>query len=622
MKNKIQLLSIFCILLLFQSLKAQVPENYYSSANGYADAQLKDALHLILKNHVTLSYSSLPEHFKSTDWHPDGYYWDMYSSNKRTSYSGMNREHSFPKSWWGGIKNAAYSDILHLYPTDISANSARSNFPLGEVGKTSWDNNVIKVGTNTYPDGYRGTVFEPADEYKGDIARTFFYMVTCYQDYQWKNNAVNMLNQNTYPVFQDWAIKMLLEWHRQDPVSQKETDRNNAVYKVQKNRNPFIDYPELAEYIWGNNVGETFDFSNPGGDPDMPRVTIDNKNIQFKLENLGEENIQYVTVKGANLTENVSISLSGSSMFSTEVTSISKEELSSSEGFKLPVLYKPSAYGTHTATIEITGGGLDKSVEISLEGVLEAFEGVIYEASFASGIGDFNAVNVLGNENWEYNKDYKCMNISGYVSANKNNANEDWLVSASFDLSKISKATLSYNYTISKGRGNTVTEDYMKTHQTVWITDNYTGNPSTTNWTQLTNTIYPTGKDWNYVNESISLPQNICGSSKVVVAFKYVCDTDDSATWQINNLTITGATLLGVENDKIKDNIRVYTTPGYLNVELEDNSDANLNLEVYNIVGEILAKEKINSNSISIPVAKGQILIVKAGNKISKVITH
>ena len=194
----------------------------------------------------------------------------MYSDVTRyvsNGWSGMNREHSLPKSWWGGDENAAYTDLNHLYPSDRDANMKKSNYPLGEVGTATYDNGVTKVG---YPIAGQGggssRVFEPDDEYKGDFARTYFYMATCYQDFFWKYTYM-MLN-GEYPSMAQWAIDMLLEWHRADPVSKKELDRNEEVYRIQHNRNPFIDMPDLVEFIWGDKVGVPYEAGDlpPVGD--------------------------------------------------------------------------------------------------------------------------------------------------------------------------------------------------------------------------------------------------------------------------------------------------------------------------------------------------------------------
>ncbi len=247
---------------------SQAPDGYYNAANGKAGAALKTAIYTIIRPHVQLDYYSSSTYFLSTDWNPNGYFWDMYSNNQRTSFYGLNREHSLPKSWFGvasGQENSIPmgTDLHNLYPSDYDANMAKSNFPLGVVtGSTDFTNGVVKIGYSTsYSPKYNGTVFEPADEYKGDFARDYMYMVTCYEDYSSRWTSIgteSMLLGGTYPVFSDKAIALLLKWHRQDPVSTKEINRNNAVYLLQRNRNPFVDYPDFAEFIWGKYVGKAW----------------------------------------------------------------------------------------------------------------------------------------------------------------------------------------------------------------------------------------------------------------------------------------------------------------------------------------------------------------------------
>jgi endonuclease I len=249
---------------------AQIPPGYYHHAEGKQDATLKTALHAIIRPHTQLEYYSSSTYFRTTDWHPDGYFWDMYSREKRSTWTNLNREHAMPKSWWSTQPEytVAYSDLHNLYPSNPEANSAKSNYPLGEVGlQYEYDNGVTRVGMNTYP-GYRGLVFEPLNEYKGDFARTYMYMVACYEDYapNWRSTGTSsMLFQNTYPTFQPYAVSLLMKWHREDPVSQKEIDRNNAVHRIQGNRNPFIDYPLLAEHIWGKSKGVPWSVDDEGG---------------------------------------------------------------------------------------------------------------------------------------------------------------------------------------------------------------------------------------------------------------------------------------------------------------------------------------------------------------------
>jgi endonuclease I len=266
------------------SLWAQGPNNsgtYYQNADGKKGEALKTALCVIINPHTERTYKQLWTDFQSTDMREDGKVWDMYSSITNyefgTDQAGnfskegdkYNREHSFPKSWFNDA-TPMYTDLFHLYPTDGTVNGKRDNHPFGEVANPSWTSaeGFSKLGTCTYP-GYSGTVFEPNDEYKGDFARTYFYMVTCYEEklpnwYENNPESQPTLDGNTYPGLSSWQLEMLMKWAKNDPVSEKETNRNNAVYGIQRNRNPYIDYPGLEEYVWGDKKEEAFSYNNYG----------------------------------------------------------------------------------------------------------------------------------------------------------------------------------------------------------------------------------------------------------------------------------------------------------------------------------------------------------------------
>ena len=258
---------------------------YYQNANGKKGAALKTALCRILfdtRNNPALSYNALWTAFYTTDVCDGDKVWDMYSNKTKLTLgtnqdtgSGnaegqyYNREHSFPQSWFGS-SSPMYTDLHHIYPTDKFVNGKRSNYPFGTTSGEDYmsANGFSKLGSCTYP-GYTGTVFEPNDMYKGDFARTYFYIVTCYEEQlsSWVANysntdVVNVLDGNTYPGLKTWQLNMLLAWAAADPVSEKEINRNNEVKKLQGNRNPFIDYPGLEQYIWGSKVNDTFSFDN------------------------------------------------------------------------------------------------------------------------------------------------------------------------------------------------------------------------------------------------------------------------------------------------------------------------------------------------------------------------
>lgn len=351
------------------SAAAAVPAGYYNTLNGKKEGELKTAVYTLVHNFTKVSsYSALPSYFEKTDVYPDSRrWWDMYSDIPlyAPSFSGLNREHSFPKSWWGGSTSvSAYVDLNHLYPSEMKANTAKSNYPLGVVDRSlslKFDNGICAVGNPVRSQGGGAAyVFEPDDEYKGDFARTYFYMVTCYQNLTWKYTF--MVEQNSYPTLNKWSQDLLLQWHRQDPVSQKEIDRNEAVFKIQNNRNPFIDMPELAEYIWGTKKGETFTPGDvptpPVGDPELI-APVKDMEIQFGEVALGQTATMKVLVKALNITGSIGCSIySGNKdMFVSSENKISASAACAEDGYWLTVTYRPTSTGTHTSRILFENSG-------------------------------------------------------------------------------------------------------------------------------------------------------------------------------------------------------------------------------------------------------------------------
>ncbi len=371
----LHLLMQLLIVCIGGQLMAQIPSGYYSPAVGKKKAELKTALHAIIKNATVLNYGSGDgktwSGFAKTDVRPDGTVWDMYSNNKvpvngNYAASGMNIEHSFPKSWWGGDERQAYKDLYNLNPSDIAANSAKSNYPMAVVdGTVTYSNGVIKVGKSNSRPGGLIDAWEPSDEYKGDFARGYMYMVTCYEDYSsdWTTtSALNELEKNTYPTFQQWAYQLLLKWSQEDPVSDKEINRNNAVYKIQGNRNPFIDYPELAEYIWGAKTETPWSES---ADPALYSPT-NNSTLDLGVTSISKVLEKEVSVSGKNLTGDLAVSISGTG-FTVNTSSLTKDQVAA--GAKVTVQYTSASAATATGTLSLSGGGVTVSVNLKAEAV-------------------------------------------------------------------------------------------------------------------------------------------------------------------------------------------------------------------------------------------------------------
>ena len=268
MKTTIKiLLAMFIATFAAGKASAQIPDGYYDSLKGKKGAALKNAIHELIGTAKTLSYGDGDDGtwwgFYVTD-NDNGYVVDRYSNERRkfgsrgSAVSGMNIEHSFPKSWWGGSKNQAYRDLFNLMPSDEKANSSKSNYGMGVVTNATYDNGCIKIGSSAQ--GFK--VWQPSKEWQGDFSRDYMYMVTAYQNLTWKSEATNSLQQGDYPTLKEWAYKLYIKWAKEDPVNATEVARNNAVYKIQGNRNPYIDFPNLMEYVWGDSVNYAFDPNN------------------------------------------------------------------------------------------------------------------------------------------------------------------------------------------------------------------------------------------------------------------------------------------------------------------------------------------------------------------------
>ena len=376
---------------------SQIPSGYYDSAIGKKKAELKTALHLKIKTANVLAYGGGDgktwSGFAITDVRPaDGMVWDMYSNlnysfNGTLAVTGMNIEHSFAKSWWGGTETQAYKDLHHLNPSDGTANQRKSSYMMSVIDSTvTYTNGVIKVGKTKKKPGMTLSAWEPSDEYKGDFARVYMYMVTAYEDYApfWTGDSENQLDNNTYPVFEPWTVDLLLQWSRQDPVSTKEINRNNAVYGIQGNRNPYIDFPDMAEYVWGNKTTVPFTLH---GIVDYPYLSYPDNNDTV---NVGAAYLSYgcdvqIPIKALNLTGNLSLSLSGTNAARFLLASASIKKTIAQSGSTINVHFSALTAGPNTADLLISGGGI-QSVTVHLKAYAsEAFVALPATAVSSSG---------------------------------------------------------------------------------------------------------------------------------------------------------------------------------------------------------------------------------------------
>lgn len=403
----------------------QLKSSYYTNLEGKSGSTLFSAVVTatggVKHTYTKLTYDELWTAYITSDVYPAGHahagkIWDMYancyyatsehvSQMKAECNGGYNREHSLPKSWFGGSSDYKSTnqgcDLVHLVPTDAYVNSDRSNYAFGEVGTVVKQFEISKRGTSvntlsvskstisgTSVSTGAPTVFEPADDYKGDFARIYFYMRAHYPSLNLAqadggtkhfSSTTSAASDSKYGLT-DYSVILLMKWHRQDPVSQKEIDRNNAIEKMQGNRNPFVDYPCLAEYLWGEHAGETFSLSTAVGSfengftPGLsdgcacstdPTLTVNPTSLTVDPVAVNGTSTKTFTVTGANLTGNITITkTSGSGYFTVSSSSIAAAIANGSN--TITVTYRPTSTGDHTATFTIAStGATSQTVTVS-----------------------------------------------------------------------------------------------------------------------------------------------------------------------------------------------------------------------------------------------------------------
>jgi len=380
------LLTALATLVVHATDRAKLVQ-YYASLDGLKGAALKTAAFQLTRDMHTnpLSYDGLKTAYYNTDVRPDGKIWDIYSNitnYKPTTSLGnyskegdtYNREHGVPQSWFNEA-SPMRADAFHVYPTDGYVNNRRSNYPYGEVGEITYASSgeFSKLG-KCITSGYSGTVFEPNDLYKGDLARSYFYMATRYED---KINGWSggIFGQGTYPGIIRWQLDMLLRWSRMDGVSEKEVNRNDAVEREQGNRNPFIDFVHLAEYIWGDstdvalNIRTTVcsvDGEIPGGGEVEPTDVL-----AFSVSSVT------IAAGDAFTPPTLTNTYDGTLSFSSDNTALAQVDATTGK-----VTLTPGATGTATITAQVTLGGevvATASYAIIVRSTIESDE-IFYES--------------------------------------------------------------------------------------------------------------------------------------------------------------------------------------------------------------------------------------------------
>lgn len=605
-------LSLLFSALLFVSLSfAQIPTGYYEDVQGQSGEQLKTVLHTIIKDHSVQSYTpGVWTAFYTTDRKPNGKVWDMYSDvpggtpdyewtigsdqcGNVGSGEGVcyNREHSFPRSWFGDA-SPMDTELFHIYPTDGYVNGKRGSYPYGEVSAPTWtSSNGSKLGPNITA-GYSGTVFEPIDEYKGDFARTYFYMATRYEDMIQAWNSV-VLDGSSYPVYTEWHLDMLIRWHEEDPVSQKETDRNNAIYDIQHNRNPFIDHPEYVASVWGiattaPSIGNIY--NSPLEPSAAETVTVyatitDNGTIT--------EAILFWGTTSGSLTNEVAMQASGDEY----TADIPAHEAATIIYYKINAIdddSEASISSEYSYTVSSPAG------EIVLP---------LYEDFENGDLGIFTAINVAGAEQewitYSY-QDNLFAKMSGWNGSGAS-PNEDWLVTPHIDLDSYTNESLTFKTSMDYPDGTT-------TFQILYSTDySGSGDPNLANWTDLSGQASFSTVDYIWV-ESGTIDLSSITGNEISFAFKFTCNAE-SETWQLDDINIAGTAIgVGLGEEITSHPLSIYPNPATDWIQLKGMVLQESKLSIFNYLGQIEFEENVNKGSeykLNIDFLKSGIYILQ-----------
>ncbi len=534
MKN---ILTFTVIFMLFATQSfAQIPAGYYDSAAGLTGESLREQLRsIITAGHTSNNYGDLYGYYLTTDNFGNNKVWDMYSirCDGTADYwyyfnSGQecgtyavegdcyNREHSVPQSWFGSA-SPMVADLFIVYPTDGKVNGWRSNYPYGETASPSTTtSNGSKVGSCSYP-GYTGTIFEPIDCYKGDFARTYFYVATRYKNEvgSWTGNATVVFSVDN---LSDFARNLFLEWNALDPVDQKEIDRNNAVYNIQGNRNPYIDHPEWVECVWNNNCAGTISFTS------TPVTTaLTNQTYTYDITYTVVDETETITCP----TKPAWLSFSGNTTNNTAVLTGSPAD---------------TDIGFHNVVIELTENGTTVTQSFTIEVGSNLTVDIINEDFTTCPANGWTIFSTAGSKDWICGT-----NSDMYVNAYGGDvASDDWLISPVINFNDYTNEVLTFD-TWTRYADTGVTDPEVRLY---YSTDySGSGDPSAATWTELTYT-FP-AEDSQVWTSSGSIDLSGINGTAGYIAFHYTSSgvgAGTSAWWELDNVLLRGDQSSGTTN--------------------------------------------------------------------------
>ena len=309
-------------------VQPNIPSTYYQEANGLSAEELKEALYQIISNHLVFPYTSSAtdtwDIIQQSDQDPTehnnmilvytgrsqdkGYRdgsgnYSQYENGNGTQSNSWNREHVWPKSHgFPDEDDNAYTDVHNLKPCDRSVNSSRGTKDFDFGGNQHNEASDCNTDSDSW---------EPPDYVKGDIARILFYMVIRYDPgFDHNNNTFDLeLVDYTTPNNNDpilGKLSSLIQWHNDDPVDDFEINRNEIIFGFQENRNPFIDHPNLVNYLWGDNYGVVWNENLGNSDYEINDMKIfpnpSSGIINFGID-MTEEKIEIFTIMGEKVLD-------------------------------------------------------------------------------------------------------------------------------------------------------------------------------------------------------------------------------------------------------------------------------------------------------------------------------
>ncbi len=608
---------IFILTLVSATLFAQIPAGYYNGTEGLEEEPLREELRSIISSgHSQNSYNDLHDYYESTDNFGSNKVWDMYSmdENGNASYffyfnSGQtcgnyaqegdcyNREHSVPKSWFSE-QQPMYADLFIVVPTDGYTNGQRSSLPYGETNSATWtSSNGSKKGSSSYS-GYSGTVFEPIDAFKGDFARAYFYTATRYKNQISSWGGANFDGNN----LSDWTIEMLLEWDNLDPVSQKEIDRNNAVYNIQDNRNPYIDHPEWVQCVFGGGCSGLQFTSSPLLEV-METITY-TYNISYNAET--EDETLECTTKPDWLT------------FTTD------------EANNTAILTgTPTTAGSYDVLLTLSEDGSDSQEQsFTIDVIPYAVTQNIVDVDFLDCLpATWLIYNAAGDHDWQCESE--AMEVNAYGS---DVACDDWLISSSIDLDSYENEILTFD-SYNEYDDDGITSPEMKLKYSTDYTG--TGNPESATWTNLTYEYQTINTPVFTSSGDVNLSE-ISGAS-VYLAYHYTSSgtgAASSTSWKVDNVLIVGDIIEGISNlDNIETNLFPNPTNGNTVFEYNLRESTNVEIVIYDIVGNKIETVEQNykkagnfSNNLNLENYKSGIYFISIktdySNNIQKLIKN